>query len=184
MNANDVIQPLGISIYEEPLVHVREERDYPNLANPLHLVMVLIDADVEITMNGMLGFLENNTGEHLHATAEAMRLIGAPKCAEVFDRVEAVMTKHDVTWRQLRGDTVNAQPYEVTNFRKMHGARLDAFAREIGQASHRFLPLNALYSPEDAFAALCAYMEPRVDDLVRHIETRKLLARQGDIEGH
>ena len=40
MNADQLIQELAVKVYQDPLAKARDEADFPNLTNPLHLVML------------------------------------------------------------------------------------------------------------------------------------------------
>ena len=71
MTADEIIQELGGKIYARPLSLVRDEPSYPDLANPLHLIILLVDCDTEVMMNGMLGFLENMTGRTADTARES-----------------------------------------------------------------------------------------------------------------
>jgi hypothetical protein len=173
MAADSIIQELGTEIYQPPLSNVRREVNYPDLTNPLHLTVLLIDCDIEIDMNGMLGFLENSTGRHLRQTAEALRLIGAPRSAALLESIQFCMTKHGVTWERLRGDFVGSTEYEISSFRGLHGEALNPFATEIGNLAGRFSLFNTHYSLEDAYSALCSYLDGRVEELRREIDKRK-----------
>ena len=173
MNSDELIQDLSCKIYEEPLCNTRDEKGYPDLANPLHVAILLIDCDTEITMQGMLGFLENSTGEFLSETVAALDRIGAPKSAQILRSVEQCMAKHGITWAGLRGDFEGTELYQITSFHELHGAKLDKFAKEVDQIAGDFLLLNTLYSPEDAYGALCRHIAEHRDRLSQEIETRE-----------
>lgn len=173
MNADALIQELAVQIYEAPLSDVRDETEYPNLCNPLHLVVLLIDCDTEIVMNGILGFLENMTGRHFPKTTEALKMIGAPKCSAVFQSIQDCMTRHSVSWERLRGDFEGTEEFQITSFREMHGECLESFVAEIDELTQSFSLFNAHYSPEDAYGALCVYLDGRLGDLRQEIDKRK-----------
>ena len=172
MTLDDVIQEVGSKIYEHPLSMIRSEADFQNLANPLHLIVLLLDCDTEIMMNGMLGFLENMTGRHLLPTIEALRQIGAPAVAGRLQAVHDCMTRYGVTWQQLRGDFEGGQQYEITSFRKLHGSQLDSFASEVSTLGHGF-SLFRTESGEAPYEALCTYMEGRLTELRGEIDKRQ-----------
>jgi hypothetical protein len=177
MNADSLIQELAVQIYDEPLSVIRSETDYPNLSNPLHLVVLLIDCNTEIEMNGVLGFLENMTGQHLPETTEALRVIGSPKCASLFSSIQVCMRRHGVSWEQLRGDFDGATEFQITSFREMHGDRLSPFVKEVGELTRHFSLFNAHDSPEDAYSALCRYLDGRLDELRQEIDKRRVAIR-------
>jgi hypothetical protein len=172
MNADEILQELSIRIYEPPLSNVRTEVDYPNLNNPLHLSILLIDCDTEINMNGMTGFLENSTGQHLAETIQALHLIGASKSGALLDAVQACMAKHGVTWERLRGDFSGAKPYQITSFRELHCEQLRVFAEEVHNMTAHFSLFNTRRSQEDVYGAFCSYTEARLVELQGEIDKR------------
>ncbi len=173
MNADELIWDLAVKVYQDPLTKLRTQADYPNLSNPLHLVTLLIDLDTEISMNGILGFLENMCGEHLSRTIEALEVIGAPKCAAILKAVEECMKRHGVTWNRLRGDFVNTHEFQVSSFRELHRG-LELFSREVCELVQGFEVFNAACCPEDAFGALSRYLERNLSRLNREIDRYKL----------
>lgn len=173
MNADGLIQELCTGIYQPPLSKVRDEVDYPNLTNPLHLVILLIDCDTEIDMNGMLGFLENSTGRHLKQTIQALQLIGASKSAALLETVQACMNKNRITWERLRSDLAGRAEYQISSFRQRHGETIATFTSEISHLSGQFSLFNTHRSREDAYAALCNYMDSWVNELRRETDKRK-----------
>jgi hypothetical protein len=167
------IQQLAGSIYELPLSQVRDLPNYPDLASPLHLVVLLLDADTEIAMQGVLGFLENSTGRHLSATRQALGLIGAVRSADLFAAIESCMRRHRVTWESLRRDFSGTQEFEVTSFSACH-PNLEGFADEVGEMTAGLELFNKHGSTEETYSLLCAYVEPRLAQL--DAELAKLLS--------
>ena len=175
MNAEDLIQDLASKIYDEPFRRIREEADFPNLENPLHLVVLLCDCDIEIDMNGMLGFLENNTGCYLEQTIVALNMIGATKSAQLFSSIRDCMKRHGVAWNRLRGDFEGSTEFEITSFQKQHGESLNAFAEEVCQLAKNFALFNRHHSLEDTFKMLCEYIQERIEFFQEEIK-RKVAA--------
>lgn len=171
MNADDLIQELSIAVYRSPLSGVRHETDYPRLGNPLHLVVLLIDCDTEIDMNGVLGFLENRTGGYLSETIEAMELIGAIECAAIFRSIQDCMTKYSVTWERLRGDFEGTTEFQITSFSELHGEGLHTFAIEVGELTRHFSVFSRKF-PGNAYGAVCNYLDNRLGELRREIDKR------------
>ncbi len=173
MNAASILNELGGDIYQPPLSEVRCERDYPDLANPLHLTVLLIDCDTEVVINGMLGFLENLTGRNIQQTKEALQLIGATKHAALLDLVQDCMTKHGVTWERLRGDFEGTAEYQITSFHQLHGEELEVFGQEVCSLTRSFSLFNEHNSTEDVHGGLCRYLDDRLTGLRQEIDKRK-----------
>lgn len=172
MDADALIQEIAGRIYSEPFSNIREEEGYPNLSNPLHVTVLLIDCDTEITMNGMFGFLENRTGQHLEQTIQALNQIGAPTAATLFQSIADCMRKHDVTWRKLRGDFEGVKEFQVTSFREFHGDEFDAFADDVCKLSQGFSLFDSDQSGNNSYVALCDFLQSRLDQLNAEIEMR------------
>jgi len=173
VNAEEIIQDLAVKIYEKPLSQIRNEPEFPNLDSPLHLVVLLLDCDTEISMNGILGFLENLTGRHLGKTVEALERIGAPKSADLFRAVQSCMRKHGVTYPGLRRDFEEVAEYEITSFHQLHGESLEIFSKEICQTVGRFELFNKDSALEDVFESLQRYAQQRSNLLQKEIQERK-----------
>lgn len=172
MNADDLIQDFAIKILHKPLNKVDEEPDYPDLSNPLHLYILLLDCDSQIISNGMLGFVENYTGRYLQETIDALKLIRANKSAEIFEDVKKCMLKHNVTWERLRGDLENSHMYEISSFEKDHGKSFNEFAKEIGQLADDFCLFNVDDASDGAYPSLVNYLEDKIDSFLNEVKKR------------
>jgi hypothetical protein len=172
MTADDILQELAVKIYKPPLSQVRDEASFPDLANPFHVLVLLIDCDTEILMNGVLGFVENPTGRHLVSTIEALQQIGARSEEEKLQSIRDCMMRHGVTWERLRGDFAGSQEYELGSFRKLHGSQLDAFASEVSTLGRGFSLLRK-GSEKSAYDSLCSYLQNRLAQLQREIVNRE-----------
>lgn len=173
MTTDDLIQEMAVRIYETPLAMVRDEVGFPDLGNPFHLLVLLIDCDTEIAMNGVIGFLENLTGQHLGATIKALRQIGAPKAAGRLQAVSDCMARYGVTWERLRVDINDCKEFDITSSKYLHGIELEPFISEVSG----FWAGSSLFSSlpgEEPYDALCAYLDVRFSELQRTIQTREI----------
>ena len=170
MTADETIQGISGRMYEPPFVGIRDQRDYPDLENPLHIIFLLTDCDIEIQMNGLLGFLENSTGEHLQATIDALTAIRAQRVADDLRQVADCMTRHGVTWAGLRADFEGAKEFDISSFAKTHGDRLGPFTDELRGVAPDF-DIFQHPSGEPVYELLCGYLEPRLDRLTKLVAT-------------
>lgn len=171
MTADQIIQKLGVQIYESPLSAVRDEPDYPDLDNPLHFIVLLVDCDTEITMNGIIGYLENPTGAHLPSVIDALLRIGAGQTAQQFAQIRVCMAQHGVTWECLREDFPGTHEYQITSFRSLHGEELDEFADDVASIATN---LNLFNPPtgEPVYDLLCTYLDRDIPLLLQEIKQR------------
>jgi hypothetical protein len=163
MKTEDLLQELSVLMYRAPLSRVRGEPDYPNLANPLHLTILLLDSDTEMEMGGMTGFLEGGAGRHLPKVTEALRMIGASKWAGILRAIQESLAKHGVSREQLQGD-----PKADRN-----PDSLDSFKKDL----RTMAPDHPLFGEgddsEDVFGALCRYIEERMDEFGKELHQRR-----------
>jgi hypothetical protein len=120
-------------------------------------------------MNGLFGFLENSTGQHIQKTIEALSEIGAPESAAILDSVKKCMDKHNVIWMRLRGDFEDIAEHEISSSRKIHGYVLDSFYDEVTELAGDFSVFN---SSKDTYSALVDYLEGRAGQLQNEINKR------------
>ena len=96
----ELVNELVCKIYKPPLSRLRER--IATLPEPLRVLMLVSDFDTEVLMNGISGFLENPTGEYLHATIEAFEAIAARSTAATLRAIESAMREHGITHVMLR----------------------------------------------------------------------------------
>src|SRR5262245_26902696 len=117
--SSKLIEALSIRIYEPPLSIARDQLG--EVAEALRIPILVLDFDTEVTMNGILGFLENSTGLFLRETIDAFDKIGASGTASILRAIEKTLEKHGVTPAKLRADFDGTDQYQITTFRELHG---------------------------------------------------------------
>ncbi|OKP99784.1 DUF4375 domain-containing protein [Paenibacillus sp. P46E] len=85
LSSEEIVDSVCSNIYEPENAAAREDV----LKSPgfLREIMLLIDLDTELTMNGILGFLENSSGRYLLETIQALQHIGASEDAEILEQI-------------------------------------------------------------------------------------------------
>ena len=166
MTGEELLKRIG-NPYEEPILAVRDHPSWPNLSNPLHVALLLIDFDTELCMNGILGFLENSTGAYLDQTVDAFRLVGAEQTATTLSQIRDAMQRHSVSHQQLRSDFQGSSEFQITSFSQLHLGRED-FAGAVGELA------NSLYvydqSRESPFSLLEAYLEKQSAEMLAQLD--------------
>jgi hypothetical protein len=167
MTGEELLNRIG-NPYEEPMLSIRRHSSWPSLANPLHVALLLIDFDTELSMNGIHGFLENFTGAYLNQTIDAFRLVGTEQTAAILCEIRDAMHGHSVSHEQLRSDFQGTSEFEITSFSQLHPGRED-FADAAGELA------DALYlydqSRESPFTLLEAYLERHSAEMLAQLST-------------
>lgn len=135
MTPADLLDELAVAIYERPLL--REHRESGRIADasvPLSVVMLLIDFDTEVQMNGIIdGFLGNATGRYARETCDALRRIGCPELADQLECILTIAAEAAISHEAIQADRSALPEYAVTSFAQTHGAKWT----EAGNAIHR-----------------------------------------------
>jgi len=165
MSVQEIVEHLAIKVFEPPLSTLLDDlRPVPDV---LRFPILIIALDTEVAMNGMLGFLENSTGLYLVDTIDALEAISAHKTADTLRTIQRIMSDHGATVERLRTDLNNAQLYQITNFRELHGEELMPMAEQIEREARK---LNIYDPTEPVFDLLETYLEARRDELVAALE--------------
>lgn len=163
LSTEELVQALSISLYEPPLNRLRETlASRPEVFRVLTLVL---DFDTEVSMSGILGFLENSTGQWLSETIEAFDLISANETAGILRRVHQAMNRHGITPTTLRSEVNAGTLYDVVSFGELHGAKSQAMSREVMQIAGDLYVGNP-GSQEEPWRLLYEYVEPRRQQLL------------------
>ena len=167
MTGEEILNDVGIRGYERPLSDIRNLPTWPSLTSPLQVTLLVIDFDTEVSMNGILGFLENSTGAYLNQTIDVFIMLGAIQTAEVLQRIHTTMIKHAITHERLRAPYQQASEYQITNFSELHGPSIDEFAAEVcGFGKELYVYDRTQPSP---FPLLEAYVEKHATEILFEI---------------
>lgn len=176
MKADELIQYLAIESYAGPLSSMRDEPAFPDPDQPLHTVILIIDAETEISMSGMPGLLGNCTGRQIEALAAVLDSLGASHHAQLFHNIIQIQRRHGGTWERLQADSAGLQEFQIISFRDLHGPGLEAMSEEIGAATPReYEMFNAPEPFEDLYALLEEHVANHLEEIIREIENRDVM---------
>lgn len=131
MNAAQLLDELSVRIYESPLAEFRQDGRISDPSNPLSIVMLLIDYETECSMNGIVGFLGNSSGQRLPETIDAIRVIGCVDHAITLEQISATAASGGMTHNVIQQDRAGMKPFAVTSFAELHGEKWNAIVGTI-----------------------------------------------------
>ena len=131
VKAEEIIEHVYINLYEKDYYDIRENEIFNSLPVLIKDIILLIDFDTELNMNGILGFLENSTGLYLDDTIEVLERIGATEDYEILKNIKDIMLRYNVGTKRLRDNVNQGSQYEITSFLKIHGQEYYSMAEEI-----------------------------------------------------
>ncbi|AUO07894.1 DUF4375 domain-containing protein [Paenibacillus polymyxa] len=111
-SAADLVEHIGSVIYGEEAGSIRDM--IYEVPESVRTIILLIDFDTELTMNGILGFLENSTGKYLNETISALKLIKAEKDLSILEEIKELIEGINFNGQ------IKIEPYQVTTFEERH----------------------------------------------------------------
>lgn len=163
LSTEDLVQALSISLYEPPLNRLRET--LASRPEVFRVVTLVLDFDTEVSMSGILGFLENSSGQWLSETIESFELINANETADILRRVHQAMHRHGISPAMLRSEVNAGKLYDVVSFRELHGEKSKDMSREVMQIAGG-LYIDNPGAKEEPWRLLYEYVEPRRQQLL------------------
>lgn len=132
LSAEDMIGEISLRLYNQENYHLRDGEVFSALPTVLRDIILIIDLDTEVTMEGILGFLENSTGLYLDDTISTLERIKAYEDRQVMSNIRDILKKYNVSTHDLRDDVNRGSLYEISSFSQTHGSQYDQMAEEIG----------------------------------------------------
>ncbi|KIV52192.1 hypothetical protein TS65_25430 [Aneurinibacillus migulanus] len=153
------MEEIALNLYKEENYHLYEKAIFYKLPIVIRDVILIINFDTELNMQGILGFLENSTGLFLDDTIETLERIQAEEDYKILKAIRSILQKNNVSTSDLRVNVDSQEEYSVNNFIETHGSEYDEMADEICKIADR----------------LYLYSEDRniFDNLVRYVDTNK-----------
>jgi hypothetical protein len=161
-DAGALLGELSIHIYQEPLASAwRSRRELPEV---LRTVLLILDFDTEVTMNGLGGVLENTLGGYLREIVAAFEAVGATKTADALREIEPQLRAHGISHARLREDFDRLELHAITSFEQTHGEQA---ASMLDQVIAIVEPRLYAYGncDEDPLAMLEKYVERHAGEL-------------------
>ncbi|MGG4345133.1 hypothetical protein ABEW68_26215 [Paenibacillus lautus] len=94
MSGEDIVGHIASNIYGKEYTQLRESLDQVPIV--FRDIVLLIDLDTELSMNGILGFLENPSGEYIDETIEALERIRADKDFNIMKNIKNLLSSNGI----------------------------------------------------------------------------------------
>lgn len=147
----ELLTELSIKIYAPPLSDIRTSGAIADLSKPISVVMLLIDFETEVMMNGIADYLGNSTGLYVSETVEALKRVGCSKEASLLDKINKAALRVGMTRKAVLEDMRGLAEYTVASFREIHGTKWDAALDEISELCDK-IDFSNVMKHADAFA--------------------------------
>ncbi|WP_010497468.1 DMP19 family protein [Paenibacillus elgii] len=166
-SADEIMDHVASNRYRQENIQLKDEEVFFKLPALLRDIVLLIDFDTELNMNGILGFLENSTGKYLNETIEALERIGAVRDADALKAIKRILENYNLSTAQLHRDLQDLEPYEINHFGQVHAIADDEFFEEIQHAAEK---LTIYGQEENIFDHLLTYIEANKRSFVEDVQ--------------
>jgi hypothetical protein len=167
-SADELINYVYLNLYNDENNDLRDEAVFPKLPRLLLDIILLIELDTELNMNGVLGFLENSSGKYIKETIEVLERINAYKDADALKTIKKILKNNSLNTRLLNDDLQCLNQYEISNFMQTHRITDIEIIDQIEKASENFY----LYQQEEnVFDKLINYIETNKQELIQELNT-------------
>jgi len=148
----DILQAFSVQVYEPPLSHAREAKGFPDLTDPVTILMLAVDFETEVSMSGITDFIGNSTGRYAPQTVQALEVIGCREQAAQLREILRIASSAGMTHEAIQRDLEGHEAYEVVTFSQVHGSKWQAVTSAIAAAASA-IDLDAIYEHAEAFIA-------------------------------
>lgn len=165
MSGEEVVGSVAMDLYRAEFATIRECG--PELPQVLRDTILIIDLDTELSMSGIIGFLENATGRFLGETTEAMQRIGNDADAEILENIQQMLSESGVTPEQLRENVNALSEQDVTTTLNTHGQQIHEVLQQVELEAGN---LSMQSDNEEVFELLYQYVDTNKDRLKQELE--------------
>jgi len=132
MTGRDLLDEFAVKAYEPPLSDHRDSGRVADTSDPLSLIMLVVDLETEVSMNGIADFIGNRTGLYAAETVVALEGIGCHAEASLLAEILKIAREAGMTHEAIQAERAGLAPYTVTSFAALHGPKWDHALARIG----------------------------------------------------
>ncbi|MBM7568151.1 DMP19 family protein [Paenibacillus sacheonensis] len=124
-NPEAILAHIAMNIYESDYKKLREKESFGLLPVLLQDIILLINFDIELQMNGIIGFLENSSGEFFEETIQALYRIHASEDFKIMSGIKDLLLLNHIDLRKIREDMNSLYLYQVSTSSDLHGRNMN-----------------------------------------------------------
>ncbi|MCM3131357.1 hypothetical protein M3629_01075 [Paenibacillus polysaccharolyticus] len=165
MSGEEIVGSVAMDMYRAEFSTIREH--VSELPVVMRDMMLIIDLDTELSMNGLTGYLENSSGQHLKEVTEALIRSGNETDAMILQKVEQLLAEQSVTVGQLRENVERLSEHDITTSLQTHGAQIHELLQQVEQEGQH---LSFKADNEENFDLLYQYVDEHKNELKQQLE--------------
>lgn len=162
-SGEEIINEIALNLYNEENYHLTERDAFYKLPIVIRDIVLVINLDTELNMQGILGFLENSTGLFLNDTIETLQRIQAKEDYEILKSIKSILEQNNVSTQDLRNNVNNQIKYSIATFSETHSSKYNDMVSEISEVADKLYLYNG---DRNLFDYLIKYVDTNKDNLV------------------
>lgn len=162
-SGEEIINEIALNLYNEENYHLIERDTFYKLPIVIRDIVLVINLDTELNMQGILGFLENSTGLFLNDTIETLQRIQAKEDYEILKSIKSILEQNNVSTQDLRNNVNNQIKYSIATFSETHSSKYNDMVSEISEVADKLYLYNG---DRNLFDYLIKYVDTNKDNLV------------------
>lgn len=165
MSGEEVVGSVAMDLYRAEFATIR--KCGPEIPQILREMILLIELDTELSMNGIAGYLENSSGQFISETTAVLQRIGNETDAEIMQSIQDILSANGVSVAQLRENVNGLSEGEVTNSLEVHGQQVHEVMQQVQHVAEGLLMQS---DNEEVFEMLYQYVDANMDSLKQQLE--------------
>ena len=166
MSGEEIIDCISLRIYEADCSEILNERLFSTIPLILRDIILVINFDTELSMNGILGFLENSSGLYLDDTIDMLKRINAIEDYKILIEIKRTMTKNGYSIENLHNSDNRISLFGITSFIGNHGQKVSIMASEIVKEAQKLY----IYNERNIYDNLVEYLADKKEVLIDEVE--------------
>lgn len=126
-SGEEIVEEIASNLYEGENYLIFQEEYFYKIPELIRDIILLINFDTEMVMEGILGFLENSSGAFLNDTIKTLEKIQAEQDYNILNKIRRILDEHNITTSHLRANTNS----------ETHGSEYDVMAENICEISEK-----------------------------------------------
>ncbi|MGM1048068.1 MAG: DMP19 family protein [Bacillota bacterium] len=158
MSGEEIVEHIALHIYKDHFSDIREH--FEQLPEVLRDIVLVIDLDTELNMNGITGYLENSSGCYFEETMETLERIQFREDLNIMKNIKAILMTNGISLQKLRENRSSLAEYQISNFLETHGRTISDVMDLIETEAEQ---LYLYHEENNIFEYLFKYVEANKD---------------------
>ncbi len=143
MTAEEIIEAISENLYTASNTVLLQNDLFQQLPQVIQDIILVIEFDTELSINGMWGFLHNTAGLRLNDTIDTFQRIEATEDYAILSSIKDILSQYNISPQQLRDCTKTRHLYEVSSLKHVNDVEIDLMAEAISEQAQNLYVYHA-----------------------------------------